>query len=138
MHDLSGIPIDVIKTEIEAARKIDPEVLKLIEQLKLSYKLAILSNAGREEIAVLYDNGIDKLFDTILISQDCGLIKPDPKIYELCVQRLGTSADQCLFIDDSSENVSVAGRVGMATIHYETFGIIPPELKSLVQLRHTN
>jgi 2-haloacid dehalogenase len=57
-------------------------------------------------------------FDGIIVSGDERLLKPDPDIYHLLLDRYRLKAGDCVFIDDSRANVEVARQVGMHAIHY--------------------
>ncbi|WP_230531456.1 HAD family hydrolase [Microvirga roseola] len=57
-------------------------------------------------------------FDGIVVSGDERLLKPDPAIYRLLLDRYGLEAGDCIFIDDSKANVEGARAVGMYAIHY--------------------
>jgi len=41
----------------------------------------------------------------VVISCEVGLSKPDPRIYQLCLDRLGLAAPATLFVDDRADNV---------------------------------
>lgn len=58
------------------------------------------------------------LFDGILVSGEEQLIKPDPRIFRLFLNRYRLSPGGCIFIDDSGANVAAANEIGMRTIHY--------------------
>jgi 2-haloacid dehalogenase len=53
-------------------------------------------------------------FDGIVVSADEGLVKPDPKIFELFLKRFSLAPEDCLFIDDSAANVQSARKLGIA------------------------
>ena len=57
-------------------------------------------------------------FRDIVVSGDERLIKPDPAIYRLLLDRNGLEASTCLFIDDSRTNVEGAKAVGMQAHHF--------------------
>ncbi|WP_438268224.1 HAD family hydrolase [Microvirga flocculans] len=57
-------------------------------------------------------------FDGVIVSGDERLLKPDPAIYHLLLDRYGLEAGDCVFIDDSPANIEAARDVGMHTIHY--------------------
>lgn len=59
-------------------------------------------------------------FDGTIVSGDERLLKPDPAIYRLLLDRYGLVAEECIFIDDSRANVEGARSVGMQAIHYNT------------------
>ena len=60
------------------------------------------------------------LFRDIVVSGDEKLIKPDPKIFEICLKRNKLNAADCLFIDDSEKNVRGAEAVGMQAHYFTT------------------
>ena len=57
-------------------------------------------------------------FDGIIVSGREGLVKPDPRIFELFLERFGVPANEVLFIDDSARNIAAARALGMETIHF--------------------
>jgi 2-haloacid dehalogenase len=57
-------------------------------------------------------------FDGVIVSGDERLLKPDPAIYRLLLDRYGLEAGDCVFIDDSRANVEAAVSLGMHAIHY--------------------
>lgn len=52
-------------------------------------------------------------FRDILVSGEVGLIKPDPAIYRLALERFGLAAESALFVDDRQDNVIAAEAMGM-------------------------
>lgn len=78
-------------------------------------KTGLISNSWGEGLA--YDATLlDELFDTVVISGDVGLHKPQPEIYELACERIGVAAAECVFVDDLRENCAGAEAVGMTAI----------------------
>ncbi|MEY4361990.1 MAG: hypothetical protein RL391_1296 [Actinomycetota bacterium] len=55
----------------------------------------------------------DSLFDTVVDSHEVGLRKPNPAIYHLTLERLGSSPGESAFLDDVHSNVEAATRLGM-------------------------
>ena len=70
-----------------------------------------------------------RLFETILVSGDVKLLKPDPSIYVVFLERIGRTARECLFIDDSYQNIVTARGLGFATIHFESSDQLRRELQ---------
>ncbi len=58
-------------------------------------------------------------FDGVIVSGDEKLVKPDPAIYRLLLERYRLSAADCLFIDDVAANVEAARGVGMYGHHFK-------------------
>ena len=64
-----------------------------------------------------YDRqALSELFDTIVISGEVGLHKPEPDIYWLAAGRLGVEPTACVFVDDLRENCEGAEAVGMVSV----------------------
>jgi 2-haloacid dehalogenase len=59
-------------------------------------------------------------FDGTVVSSAEGLIKPDPRIFRVLLDRYGLDAGRTLFIDDSSVNVQAARGVGMQAVRFES------------------
>jgi 2-haloacid dehalogenase len=57
-------------------------------------------------------------FDGIVVSADERLVKPDPAIYRVLLDRYSLAAQDCLFIDDSPRNIDGARAVGMHAVHF--------------------
>lgn len=71
------------------------------------------------------------LFDGILVSGETGLIKPDPAIYRLMLERFSLRAERSLFIDNTSANVEAARALGMPAIHFVSADPLREELTAL-------
>ena len=61
-----------------------------------------------------------RTFRDIVVSGDERLLKPDPAIYRVLLERNGIDAAACVFIDDSEKNLRGAEAVGMKAIHFTT------------------
>ncbi|HXA98354.1 MAG TPA: HAD family phosphatase [Candidatus Dormibacteraeota bacterium] len=83
-------------------------------------RTALLSNSGPEMMTrVRADRPLEARFDVVVISCEVGLSKPDPRIYRLCLERLGLSPAAALFVDDRADNVAGAASIGLHTLHFE-------------------
>jgi putative hydrolase of the HAD superfamily len=87
------------------------------------HRLAMISNMTMNTLVSMRRNfNWLALFDECVFSCELGSNKPGREIYEHCVRRLGIEAKECLFVDDSAENVQGARAVGMAAIRFECVG----------------
>ncbi len=59
-------------------------------------------------------------FRDIVVSGEEGLLKPEPEIFQLCLERNGLSAGRCIFIDDSAKNVTGAAALGIDAILFQS------------------
>jgi 2-haloacid dehalogenase len=61
-------------------------------------------------------------FEEIVLSGEVGLIKPDPRIFELLLEKVNAPASACLLIDDSLNNLESAERLGFLVVHFQSPG----------------
>jgi putative hydrolase of the HAD superfamily len=95
-----------------------PEVIDTIRRVRNDgYLTALLTNNARE-LAPLWRPllPLDELFDVVIDSSDVGMRKPDPRIYQLTLARLGVEPSRAVFLDDAVGNVAGAAEVGLSTI----------------------
>lgn len=94
----------------------------LLRPLKeAGFELHGLSNWSSEKFAgVRTKYAFFQLFDTIVLSGDVKVVKPDPRIYRTLLERISRPARECLFIDDSPENIAAARALGFETILFES------------------
>ncbi|MEU1080812.1 HAD family phosphatase [Streptomyces sp. NPDC005908] len=80
-------------------------------------RVGLLSNSvGRDPWNLYAGCDLDTMFDAVLISEDHGLRKPEPAIYEHMLKMLELPADACVFVDDSPHNLPPAAALGIATV----------------------
>ncbi len=108
--------------------------VKILRELKAKkHPLYGLSNWSMETFPLTRSRfSFFDLFDGILLSGEVQLIKPDPAIYELCLQMANKSAQECLFIDDSPANISTAQTLGFDAIHFKS----PEQLRNELEKRN--
>jgi 2-haloacid dehalogenase len=59
-------------------------------------------------------------FDGTVVSSSEGIIKPDPRIFTLLMERFALVPEATLLIDDSERNVEAAGLLGMRTVRFQS------------------
>lgn len=109
-----GLERPAWRTDLET---LYPQTKEILEQLGPEYKLGIIANQlpGLEER--LKDFGILDYFSAIFSSADLGLVKPDPAIFRLALQKTNCLPHQAIMIGDRLDNDIVpAKRIGMKTI----------------------
>jgi epoxide hydrolase-like predicted phosphatase len=90
-------------------------------------RTALLSNSWGNE----YDRSDwHEMFDSVVISGEVGMRKPEPGIFELAVQRIGLPAAECVFIDDMPHNIAAAEQAGLVGIVHRSFDETATELES--------
>ncbi len=96
-----------------------PETGALVRELKRrGFRLFILSNMPIE-----FYESIEKLeiigeFEGAVISSHERLIKPDPRIFGLIMDRYDLEPNETLFVDDKRKNVDTATGLGMQAVHF--------------------
>ena len=94
-------------------------------------RTAVLSNSWANEYP---REGWDELFDAVVISGEVGMRKPEPRIYQLLLDRLALPAGACVFVDDLAVNVAAAVQVGMVGVLHRSVDQTAAELEVLLGL----
>lgn len=125
---LVGEQWDKMESFVKRARGADPEAVIRPEAIRAiaaaraaGCKLAILSNEldlfyGKEFRARL---PLMSSFDVVVDATYTGILKPDPRAYELCLKELQLTPQQCVFVDDQLRNIVGAQKVGLRTVHFD-------------------
>ncbi|HEX8144454.1 MAG TPA: HAD family phosphatase [Pyrinomonadaceae bacterium] len=115
---------------------IQPTVDILYALKQSGYALYGLSNWSAETFErIRHKHPFLDWFEEIVISGEVELIKPDPRIYAVLLDRIGRRAEECLFIDDAEANINVAARLGFKTILFESPRQLANELHRLGLLK---
>jgi 2-haloacid dehalogenase/putative hydrolase of the HAD superfamily len=69
-------------------------------------------------------------FRDIVVSAHEGLIKPDPRLYRIALDRMGRRADEVLFIDDSPPNIDAARTLGFDVHLFDDPAALRPALEA--------
>lgn len=76
----------------------------------------------------------DEVFDAVVISGEVGMRKPEPRIFEHALGRIGLTGEQCVFIDDIEANIVAARALGIAGIHHRDAATTIAELETVLRL----
>lgn len=98
------------------ARSGFPELLATLRQA--SCRLGLISNGnGRTQRRKLQAIGAINAFDSLLISEEAGLQKPDREVFELSLRQLGVAADNAWYVGDHPlYDVNGARAAGMRAV----------------------
>ncbi|MEV8597823.1 HAD-IA family hydrolase [Streptomyces sp. NPDC052012] len=97
---------------------VDQELVDLLTRVRDVASVALVSNGTTRLEQDLARQGIDSLAHTVVNTARIGVAKPDPRVYRIAAERVGATAERCLFIDDTEANVTAARDAGMAGLHY--------------------
>jgi len=89
------------------------DVLPALEQLRARFRLFAISN-GNADLATI---GLGRFFEHALAAREAGVLKPDPRIFELLLERAGLGASQVVHVgDDAVADVDGARRAGLTPV----------------------
>lgn len=112
-------------------RQFNQPMAEFVQSLRPGYRTAILSNAGdqaRPTFCEAYQ--LDRLVDLLVLSAEEGLAKPDERIYQLTLERLGVAPEEAVFVDDLAENVVAARKIGMKAVQFMNTQQVLQEVKA--------
>jgi epoxide hydrolase-like predicted phosphatase len=96
------------------------ELIEYARRLRPRYRTGIVSNSfvgAREREQAAY--GLEDLVDEIIYSHECGMNKPDPRIYALACDRLQVEPAQLVFLDNYEPCVEGARQAGIHAVLYQ-------------------
>jgi len=104
---------------------------RLVRQLQdAGFPLYGLTNSSSEKFKIVRKKfPFLNSFEWIMISGEFGLTKPDPRVFEMFLERSGLKKADCLLIDDSEANVSAAARAGWKAIRFLSADQVAAELE---------
>jgi epoxide hydrolase-like predicted phosphatase len=111
---------------------LDRELVDYIRSLRPRYKTGLLSNAWPDTRDYVVRNHLDDAFDTLVISAEVGIMKPERGIFELALKQLEVAAQEAVFIDDTSINVEAARKIGLHGIVFRNRRQAQSELKAML------
>jgi putative hydrolase of the HAD superfamily len=97
---------------------VNGDVIERIGRLRdLGYSLGLLMNSF-QELRSMIESRIDvSMFDVVVDSSEVGCRKPEPEIYSIMEQQLGTEPQRILYLDDVYANIEGARNAGWGTIY---------------------
>lgn len=115
--DLASLRADFFAEDI-----LDLTLLAYVDRLRAAgYHLGLLSNAG-DNARWIFGERFPVLphFDSVTISAEEGVMKPDPRIFAIALRRADAAPGEAVFVDDFAANVEGARAVGMLAVHFRT------------------
>jgi len=124
--NIPGEEISTFQASFFDGDRIDTKLLDTIRSFRPRYRTGLLSNAWSDLRKYIENKwNISEVFDDIIISAEVGLAKPDQRIYQLAIDRLGVTAEEAVFIDDVLGNVEGARAAGLSAIKF----LNPPQVQ---------
>ena len=120
--DAEGLKLSYAEFEaawLEPYSEAIPGIAELVETLARRYRLVLLSNIDRDYWRVVRDLHPElDCFESLLVSCELGMAKPDPEIYRHVSRLTRVEPSRSLFVDDTEVNVDAARELGF---HGHTF-----------------
>lgn len=105
---------------------------RLVKPLSQKYNTYGLTNWSAETIPVAMERyAFFQYLKGIVVSGDEKIVKPDPKLYYILLDRYDLSPEETLFIDDNAANVETARLLGFHTIHFTPEVNLESELRKM-------
>jgi HAD superfamily hydrolase (TIGR01549 family) len=129
------IPQDGYESVVRRARELwtyrpehlQPDAHQGLEALAGAYRLGILANQQRWIRETMARDGLDGFFELWTISDEVGIDKPDPGIFEHALDQAGVPAGHCAFVADRLDNdIIPSRRAGMRPV-WMLRGEAPPD-----------
>ncbi len=107
-------------------------VIKITRKARAKgYKTATITNVIKPYYIYNKKTGLYKGFSSVFASCNLHMRKPNRNIYLYALKRLNAKPQECIFIDNTKENVTAARKIGMKAILFKNAGQMKRELKSL-------
>jgi len=123
----------VFQRDFWGGDRLDTALIEYIRALQTRYKIGLISNAFSDlRQMITNDWNIGDTFDDMTISSEVGIMKPDPRIFQMALERLDVHPQESIFIDDFPHNVDGAQEIDMRAIRFQTRDQTLSELEKLL------
>lgn len=130
------LPAERIEEEFWSRVHIDQDVVDIIKKLRGAHKIGFLSNSPSPFVReILARHALTDLFQTIVISAEEGLVKPDPAIFTRLLQKMAVAPADAVMIDDKQRNIEGARKAGMHGLVFESAEKLALDLAELFAVR---
>jgi HAD superfamily hydrolase (TIGR01509 family) len=133
---LSAEELAELRRDLVVSGMLDLELVDCLRGLRPRYRTAILSNAwldAREEF--VQRHGLGDVVDTIIISAEEGIKKPDERIFQIAAERLGVRPVEALLVDDAWQNIAAAHAIGMPGVVFADTAQAMAEIHAVLAAR---
>jgi HAD superfamily hydrolase (TIGR01549 family) len=119
-----GVGADVERVERIAARywaypptAVHADVRPALELLRSRYRLGIVANQPSEVRSAMHRDGLETFFEIWAVSDDLGVRKPDPRLFEMALEVACSEPDQAVMVGDRLDyDVRPAKAAGMRAV----------------------
>jgi epoxide hydrolase-like predicted phosphatase len=116
-YGLDDEALQQMRRDFWSGDRLDEQLVQFLRGLRPRYKTAILSNAWPGARRMFTEHfKLHEVVDAFIISSEEGVAKPDPRIYQIALQRLDVQPHEAVFVDDFPENVAGAQQLGIIAV----------------------
>jgi putative hydrolase of the HAD superfamily len=113
------IPREMLVRAFEST-PLDATMFAFANSLARHGRLGIVTDNPKDRMDVVRRTlWLDRVFDPIVVSAEVGCSKDDPRIFEMALAAARVTPQAAVFVDNSQENVDVAGSIGMHAIFFD-------------------
>jgi HAD superfamily hydrolase (TIGR01549 family) len=118
-------------------RRSVPGAVELLHRIARDHRVGIITNnEHREQTEKLEFLGIRDLIDPLVVSAREKVAKPDPRIFQIALERAGVTPGESVMVGDSWRNDVLGARaVGIRPVWFNRFGLAPPTRHRVESLR---
>ncbi len=99
---------------------LDQSVITYIRELKEKYLIGMITDNKVDRIeTILKEKGLEELFDVVVISAQVYSGKTEEKVFEEALKRSNLKPQECVFIDNTAQNLEVPGKMGFRTVYFD-------------------
>ena len=138
--DIAGQIFERVRMEPQDATLYNDVIPTLIKLQSLDFKLGIITNLEVDLFPTIQKMNIDKYLTTIVTSREAGVMKPNPRIFSLALERMETKASNSYYVGDNPESdIQGALNVGMSPVlidryNYHMDFVLAPRISDLTSL----
>ena len=98
----------------------DQSVIAYIRELKGKYLIGMITDNKVDRIeTILKEKGLEELFDVVVISAQVHSGKTEERIFAEALNRSGLESGECVFIDNTAQNLEVPRQMGFRTVYFD-------------------
>tara|TARA_B100001750_G_scaffold53945_1_gene41020 strand:+ start:7551 stop:8252 length:702 start_codon:yes stop_codon:yes gene_type:complete len=138
--DIAGQIFERVRMEPQDATLYNDVIPILIKLKSLNFKLGIITNLEVDLFPTIQKMNVDKYLTTIVTSREAGVMKPNPQIFSLALERMETNASNSYYVGDNPESdIQGALNVGMSPVlidryNYHMDFVLAPRISDLTSL----
>ena len=134
--EAAAVAADYRRAYVAAWRPV-PGAMALLEALHPRAPIGVVSNnVVGEQLDKITLCGLARYLDTVVISEEAGVAKPDPRVFDIALARLGASADETVMVGDSwATDIAGARAAGMRAVWFNRRALPRPGPGAVTELR---